>query len=198
MPFGTFIRAPALASAMQYVLILLVAVTLVFGAAASVTVSLAPAYADDSGKGLLNGLAFSLSKHARCRRGKGALAVLQGEVERRARRPGATSHPRNARPKFGAPWSSPPTTASFRSALWIVPKGRSWSAISPRALSQEVIEGVSAASVCKEAYRRYLKRRPPVAQSRSASLPTGHQPQPMFRRPLTCGAASGVGGSTLA
>ena len=49
--FGTFIRAPALDSAMQYVLILLVAVTLVFGAAASVTVSLASAYADDSGKG---------------------------------------------------------------------------------------------------------------------------------------------------
>ena len=35
---------------MQYLLILLVLVT-VFGAAASVTISLAPAYADDSGKG---------------------------------------------------------------------------------------------------------------------------------------------------
>jgi hypothetical protein len=36
---------------MQYVLILLVAVTMGFGAAASVTISLEPAYADDSGKG---------------------------------------------------------------------------------------------------------------------------------------------------
>jgi hypothetical protein len=36
---------------MQYLLILLVAVTVACGAAASVTISLAPAYADDSGKG---------------------------------------------------------------------------------------------------------------------------------------------------
>jgi hypothetical protein len=35
----------------QYLLILLVAVTMACGAAASVTISLAPAYADDSGKG---------------------------------------------------------------------------------------------------------------------------------------------------
>ena len=40
------------------------------------------------------------------------------------------------------------------------------------------------------------KPRPLVAQSRSASLPTGHQPQPMSRRPATRGAAgSGTGGS---
>ena len=37
--------------AMQYLLILLVVVTMACGAAASVTISLAPAYADDSGKG---------------------------------------------------------------------------------------------------------------------------------------------------
>ena len=37
--------------AMQYLLILLVVITVACGAAASVTVSLAPAYADDSGKG---------------------------------------------------------------------------------------------------------------------------------------------------
>jgi hypothetical protein len=36
---------------MQYVFILLVAVTMTFGAAAKVTISLAPAYAEDSGKG---------------------------------------------------------------------------------------------------------------------------------------------------
>jgi len=36
---------------MQYLLILLVVVTMACGAAASVTISLAPAYADDSGKG---------------------------------------------------------------------------------------------------------------------------------------------------
>jgi hypothetical protein len=49
----------------------------------------------------------------------------------------------------------------------------------------------------RPAYGRQ-KRRPPAAQSRSASLPMGHQPQPMFRRPLACGAASGVGGSAPA
>ena len=37
---------------MQSLLILLVLVTMAFGAAASVTISLAPAYADDSGKGI--------------------------------------------------------------------------------------------------------------------------------------------------
>ncbi len=43
------------------------------------------------------------------------------------------------------------------------------------------------------------KRRPPAAQSRSASLPMGHQPQPMLRRPPCCaGAVSGIGGSTPA
>lgn len=36
---------------MQYLLILLVAVTMACGAAASVTIALVPAYADDSGKG---------------------------------------------------------------------------------------------------------------------------------------------------
>jgi hypothetical protein len=36
---------------MQYLLILLVAITMACGAAASVTISFAPAYADDSGKG---------------------------------------------------------------------------------------------------------------------------------------------------
>ncbi len=36
---------------MQYLLILLVAVTMGCGAAAGVTIALAPAYADDSGKG---------------------------------------------------------------------------------------------------------------------------------------------------
>jgi hypothetical protein len=36
---------------MQYLLILMVAITMACGAAASVTISLAPAYADDSGKG---------------------------------------------------------------------------------------------------------------------------------------------------
>jgi hypothetical protein len=36
---------------MQYLLILLVAVTVACGAAASVTIALKPAYADDSGKG---------------------------------------------------------------------------------------------------------------------------------------------------
>ena len=35
----------------QYLLILLVAITMACGAAASVTISLGPAYADDSGKG---------------------------------------------------------------------------------------------------------------------------------------------------
>jgi len=36
---------------MQYLLILLVAITMACGAAASVTISLAPAYADNSAKG---------------------------------------------------------------------------------------------------------------------------------------------------
>jgi hypothetical protein len=36
---------------MQYLLILLVAITMACGAAATVTISLAPAYAGDSGKG---------------------------------------------------------------------------------------------------------------------------------------------------
>jgi hypothetical protein len=36
---------------MQYLLILLVAVTMACGAAAGVTIAFAPAYADDSGKG---------------------------------------------------------------------------------------------------------------------------------------------------
>jgi hypothetical protein len=36
---------------MQYLLILLVAITMACGAAASVTISFAPAYAGDSGKG---------------------------------------------------------------------------------------------------------------------------------------------------
>jgi hypothetical protein len=36
---------------MQYLLILLVVTTMAGGAAATVTISLAPAYADDSGKG---------------------------------------------------------------------------------------------------------------------------------------------------
>ncbi len=36
---------------MQYLLILLMVITMACGAAASVTISLAPAYADDSGKG---------------------------------------------------------------------------------------------------------------------------------------------------
>jgi hypothetical protein len=36
---------------MQYLLILLVAVTMACGAAASVTIALVPAYADDGGKG---------------------------------------------------------------------------------------------------------------------------------------------------
>jgi hypothetical protein len=44
-------RAPALDSAMQYLLILLVAVTMACGAAASVTISLAPAYVADNGEG---------------------------------------------------------------------------------------------------------------------------------------------------
>jgi hypothetical protein len=35
----------------QYLLILLVVITMACGAAASVTISLVPAYADDSGKG---------------------------------------------------------------------------------------------------------------------------------------------------
>ena len=35
----------------QYLLVLLVVITMASGAAASVTISLAPAYADDSGKG---------------------------------------------------------------------------------------------------------------------------------------------------
>jgi hypothetical protein len=48
---GTFMRAPALDSAMQYLLILLVAVTMACGAAASVTISLAPAYVADNGEG---------------------------------------------------------------------------------------------------------------------------------------------------
>ena len=36
---------------MQYLLILMLAITMACGAAAGVTISLAPAYADDSGKG---------------------------------------------------------------------------------------------------------------------------------------------------
>jgi hypothetical protein len=48
---GTFMRAPALDSVMQYLLILLVAVTMACGAAASVTISLAPAYVADNGEG---------------------------------------------------------------------------------------------------------------------------------------------------
>jgi hypothetical protein len=36
---------------MRYVLVLLVAVTMACGAAAGVTISLAPAYADDNGEG---------------------------------------------------------------------------------------------------------------------------------------------------
>ena len=36
---------------MQYLLILLVAITMACGAAAGVTIALAPAYADDSAKG---------------------------------------------------------------------------------------------------------------------------------------------------
>jgi hypothetical protein len=36
---------------MQYLLILMLAITMACGVAASVTISLAPAYADDSGKG---------------------------------------------------------------------------------------------------------------------------------------------------
>jgi hypothetical protein len=36
---------------MQYLLILLVVITMACGAAASVTISLAPAYGDNSGKG---------------------------------------------------------------------------------------------------------------------------------------------------
>jgi hypothetical protein len=36
---------------MQYLLILLVVLTVACGAAAGVTIALAPAYADDSGKG---------------------------------------------------------------------------------------------------------------------------------------------------
>ena len=43
------------------------------------------------------------------------------------------------------------------------------------------------------------KRRPLAAQSRSASLPMGHQPQPMLRRPpIRGGTASEVGGSAPA
>ena len=48
---GTFMRAPALDLAMQYLLILFVAVTMACGAAASVTISLAPAYVADNGEG---------------------------------------------------------------------------------------------------------------------------------------------------
>ena len=43
------------------------------------------------------------------------------------------------------------------------------------------------------------KGRPPAAQSRSASLPMGHQPQPMLRRPSICGGtACGIGGPASA
>jgi hypothetical protein len=49
--FGTFMGAPALGSAMQYLLILLVAVTMGCGAAASVTISLAPAQVGENGEG---------------------------------------------------------------------------------------------------------------------------------------------------
>jgi hypothetical protein len=49
--FGNPMKRPALGSAMRYVLVLLVAVTMASGAAAGVTISLAPAYAVDNAKG---------------------------------------------------------------------------------------------------------------------------------------------------
>ena len=53
MSGGDGSQLPALGweGTMQYLLILLVVITMACGAAASVTISLAPAYADDSGKG---------------------------------------------------------------------------------------------------------------------------------------------------
>ena len=120
--------------------------------------------------------------------------IVQSDLSRTVKQDGVTVEVSIIRLVHETEWSLEVVNSAIYAATVPLRRARPESTIAAAADRRRAARSWAASRCGRQ------KRRPSAAaQSRSASLPMGHQPQPMLRRPPICeGAASGTEGSAPA